>query len=180
MAHARCMLDKQGYMFSSTCTCSRARRPSPHTPAPTCPQTHREICNNYCFSKETLVSRTHFNVTLYVRCLSCCLCMHMYRFTHCIRYGSGEMCSIYRTWLSMKFHVRIQSVIAYVTSLHEPRFQAAGLRIPLGPNFWHLSVTHVYRIKKSLCVSMRSHTGLSSLFWSLKGITKRSPSSCLL
>jgi hypothetical protein len=30
-----------------------------------------EICNPYCFSTVTMVSRTLFNVTLYVQCLSC-------------------------------------------------------------------------------------------------------------
>jgi hypothetical protein len=30
------------------------------------------ICNTYCFSTATMVTRTHLNVTLYVYCLSCC------------------------------------------------------------------------------------------------------------
>jgi len=33
-------------------------------------QTHT-ICNTYCFSTATTVTRTLFNVTLYVHCLSC-------------------------------------------------------------------------------------------------------------
>jgi hypothetical protein len=32
------------------------------------------ICNTYCFSTATMVTRTHFNVTLYVHCLSCLSC----------------------------------------------------------------------------------------------------------
>jgi hypothetical protein len=34
--------------------------------------THRQICNTYCLSTATVVSRTRLSVTLYVCCLSCC------------------------------------------------------------------------------------------------------------
>ena len=33
--------------------------------------THTEICNNYCFSTVTVVSRTRFSFTLYAHCLFC-------------------------------------------------------------------------------------------------------------
>jgi len=45
MAHAHCMLDTQGYK---------------HT---------LRICNTYCSSTTTMVTRTPLNVTLYVHCL---------------------------------------------------------------------------------------------------------------
>jgi hypothetical protein len=45
-AHALCMLDKEGYK---------------HT---------LRICNTYCFSMATIVTRKRLNVTLYVLCLS--------------------------------------------------------------------------------------------------------------
>jgi hypothetical protein len=57
------------------------------TPMPTCTrtltrtQTHTEICNNYCFSKATMVSRTRLIVVL---CVYCCLvynCLHEIRST---------------------------------------------------------------------------------------------------
>jgi hypothetical protein len=54
MAHARCMLDKQGYARAHTQT-----------------YIHRERSNTYCFSTATMVSRTRLNITLYVHCLSC-------------------------------------------------------------------------------------------------------------
>ena len=47
MAHARCVLDNEGYK---------------HTLA---------ICNTYCFSTATMIVRTCLIVTLYVHCLSC-------------------------------------------------------------------------------------------------------------
>jgi len=47
MAHAHCMSDIWGY--------KRTLR----------------ICNTYCFSTTTMVSRTRFSVTLYLHCLSC-------------------------------------------------------------------------------------------------------------
>ena len=34
-------------------------------------QRHARICNTCCFSTSTVVTRTHLNVTLYVRCLPC-------------------------------------------------------------------------------------------------------------
>jgi len=49
MVHAHCVLDKEG-----------------------CKLTLR-ICNIYCFSTVTMVSRTRLRVTLYVYCLSCCI-----------------------------------------------------------------------------------------------------------
>jgi len=47
MAHARCMLDIEGYK-----------------------QTLR-ICNTYCFSTAPMVARPPLSVTYYVHCLSC-------------------------------------------------------------------------------------------------------------
>ena len=49
MAHAHCMVDTYGYI---------------HT---------LRICNTYCFSIATMVTRTRLNVTLYAHCLSCCI-----------------------------------------------------------------------------------------------------------
>jgi hypothetical protein len=38
------------------------------------------ICNTYCFSMATILTRTYLNVTLYVHCLSCFLpSSYMYR-----------------------------------------------------------------------------------------------------
>jgi hypothetical protein len=47
MAHAHCMLDTKGYKHTLT------------------------ICNTYCFSSTTVVTRTRLCVTLYVHWLSC-------------------------------------------------------------------------------------------------------------
>jgi hypothetical protein len=47
MAHAHCMLGNEGYRHTFI------------------------ICNIYCFSIATVVTRTRFTVTLHVRCLSC-------------------------------------------------------------------------------------------------------------
>ena len=58
MAYTSCVLDKHGYMHTRACT-------SPHT------QTHSYMCNTYCFSTATMVSRTRLSVTLHVHCLSC-------------------------------------------------------------------------------------------------------------
>ena len=45
-----------------TCTHARARK-----------HAHRPICNTYCFSTATVVSRTRLSVMLHVHCLSCFL-----------------------------------------------------------------------------------------------------------
>ena len=84
MAHARCMLDKQGYTRARTCTRPRAwvpphklahmqarTRALAHTHSPTPTPTQSEICNIYCSSTATMVSRARLDVTLNIRCLSC-------------------------------------------------------------------------------------------------------------
>jgi Pyruvate/2-oxoacid:ferredoxin oxidoreductase delta subunit len=59
------------------CWISRTTRTHAHAHAPLYPHTHThththtEICNSYCFSTATMVSRTRLNVTSYVHCLSC-------------------------------------------------------------------------------------------------------------
>jgi len=47
MEHAHCMLDTYGYKLAP------------------------RICNSYCFSTTTVVTRTRLKVTVYVRYLSC-------------------------------------------------------------------------------------------------------------
>ena len=42
-----------------------------HTPTLLATRTHRQICDTYCFSTATMVSRTLLSVTLYIHCLSC-------------------------------------------------------------------------------------------------------------
>ena len=37
------------------------------------------ICNTYCFSSATVVARTRLHVTLYVHCLSLCVCLEVVR-----------------------------------------------------------------------------------------------------
>ena len=58
MAHASCILNKQGYMYARI-------RPR------TC--THTQTCNIYYFSNATDDSPTRLNGTLYVHCLYCYL-----------------------------------------------------------------------------------------------------------
>jgi hypothetical protein len=47
MAHALCVLDNKGYIYTL------------------------RICNTYCFSTATVVTGTRPSVTLYLNCLSC-------------------------------------------------------------------------------------------------------------
>ena len=63
MTHACCMLDKQGYKRSRTCTCPRARastHPATHRHIHARARTHAhtQICKTYCFSTAAVVSRT--------------------------------------------------------------------------------------------------------------------------
>ena len=46
MAHARCMLDKQGYMHVRVCSRPHARLPT---------RTHGPVINTYCFSTATMI-----------------------------------------------------------------------------------------------------------------------------
>ena len=70
MVDAGCMLDKQGSTRARTCTRPRART-STHARIYARAHTHTDtqICNVYSFHTVAVVSRTHFNVTLYVQCL---------------------------------------------------------------------------------------------------------------
>ena len=51
--HTHCMLDTQGDKYTLT------------------------ICNTCCFSTAPMVAQTDLNVTLYVHCLSCYLCLDL-------------------------------------------------------------------------------------------------------
>ena len=53
----------------------------PHTRTHTQACTHTPICNTYCFSTATMVTRTRLIVTLYVHCLYCCKYDHSYNQT---------------------------------------------------------------------------------------------------
>ena len=46
-------------------------RPGTHIHARASMHTHRPMCNTYCFSSATVVTRTRLNVTLSVHYLSC-------------------------------------------------------------------------------------------------------------
>ena len=71
LAHTRRKLDKQGYTIAHACIRPRTRAPTrTHT------HTHRKICNTYCFSTTTVVTRMRLNVTLYVDFLCCLFCAH--------------------------------------------------------------------------------------------------------
>jgi hypothetical protein len=66
MAHARCMLDKQGNTHVST-------HPLPCTHTHTSTPIHTRTCNTYCFSTARMVSWTRLRVTLCVYCVYCLL-----------------------------------------------------------------------------------------------------------
>ena len=57
MAHASCMLDKQGYMHTGAHTRPRVRKDT-RTQARKHARTHREICNNYCFSSALMICQS--------------------------------------------------------------------------------------------------------------------------
>jgi hypothetical protein len=112
MAHARRMLDKQGYMRASTfpypCTHTHARA-----------HAHTEICSTYSFSTATAVLWTRVSVTLHVHCLSCLFWLN--KFT--------PVCCAHR-------HIRLQvygsfSVLATRTILNR------GLWLLRSPNLNH-------------------------------------------
>jgi hypothetical protein len=100
--HARCMLGKYGYTRGST-------RPRPRTPAfmhartSTRAHTHTQICNTYCFSTATMVTRTHLSVMQYVHCLSSLQLFHsLYMLKYRIIYKV-------KLWLSKsKTQIRVQ------------------------------------------------------------------------
>jgi hypothetical protein len=63
MAHAHCVLDKQGYTRTNMHALT-LKGTHTHTHRHPRAHKHREICNVYCFSTATMVSRTRLNVTL--------------------------------------------------------------------------------------------------------------------
>ena len=77
MAHALCMLGKQGYTRALTHTHQSASAPTQckrtrtHILAHARARTHTEIYNTYCFSQEIIVSRKRLNITLLIYFLPC-------------------------------------------------------------------------------------------------------------
>ena len=54
------------WLMCIACWITKATRTHAHT---------LTICKTYCFSTVSVTERIRLNVTLYVQCLSCCLCL---------------------------------------------------------------------------------------------------------
>jgi hypothetical protein len=90
MAHALCMLDNWGYRRAFT------------------------ICNTYCFSVATMVTRNLTIVALYVYCL-CCLFWYCPIWNAVLNYTKALHCSIYSPaceWIRLPFRVNGTNITA--------------------------------------------------------------------
>jgi hypothetical protein len=131
MAHARCMLEKQGYTHARSCT-------RPRCWAPARARAHTDICNTYCYSTAAMVSRTRLSVTLYVFCLFCffqlqLLCVYIARspifFVH-----------IFKKKLKNFLKITVTSIWVYIGLFHyaliQNEFEKLKFLLGQSQGFW--------------------------------------------